>query len=70
MPNKEAMSEQSNSSFTDGAEADEETTITKERINTLTVPSLNSILRELNQSVNGKKPELVSRIVETKAGHS
>ena len=37
MPNKEAMSDQSNSSFTDGAEAADDNTITKERINTLTV---------------------------------
>jgi hypothetical protein len=65
MPNKEAMSDQSNSSFTDGAEADEETKITKERINTLTLPFLKSILLGLQQPTNGKKSELVSRIVET-----
>ena len=65
MPNKEAMSDHNNSSFTDGAEADEETTISKERINKLTLPFLKTILGELQQPTKGNKSELVSRILET-----
>ena len=59
------MSNSSNSSLTDYAEAADDNTITKEIINKLTVPSLKTILGELQQPINGKKSELVSRIIET-----